>query len=104
MADYSVSVSILKLLLTAKNKSPVSYKTIKRYLKHSYSSIQLYCCLENLYTKKFIDKLGRRRSYKYSISDRGISHLDKLEQKIFLKNMEVEISKYLHILNGVTDT
>ena len=102
--DSTVTIAVLRLLLTAKNKAPVTYKIIEKYLKHEYSSIHLYNALERLSEKKYISKVGRKKSYKYSITHEGINFLDRLDRKAFLKNMETEIGKYLHILNGVVDT
>jgi repressor of nif and glnA expression len=93
------SIAILKIL--SDSEDPISFKIIKRYLRN-FDRMSIYNSLKNLCKYKLIDKSGKKKSYKYSISSLGIDRLWFYNKIEYRNNMIKEVDNIL-LRNGGLD-
>jgi hypothetical protein len=93
-----ISEDILRFLATF-NRAPIDVKVLYRYVRN-HSDIEIKVALTRLRRRGLIDNLGTRRHFKFVITEAGISHIERLDRKAFLWNINHELEKYLHKLGG----
>jgi len=92
-----IPIKVLSLLKDY--TEPVSFEIIRRYI--ACNDMQLQNCLQRLYRKHLIKKIGYKKNYRYFITPEGIEFLYFSENKEQRRRILENLDNYLRIIGGI---